>query len=598
MAASLSETEKRAKRTPVLEQELAAASRELGETRRSLSLERAERVRAEERHVAASRSIRELEAARDRSDHELKTARNALRDMETERSQAERKFEATRHSAQKLEAERASAEQRLAAARSAIEELEAERTRSDHELTLARNAIEELEIERSRLASRLDASESQARASDVLERELATARARVADLEHSHVELANLRQTHQAQRDELGELKARLTDTSSRWKSEQQRAMASEALYQDAVERWAASEAELRSRAEDAESKLAELDRTRPEEGSANESSEYVVELEARAALAQADLREARMKLQASDAKLAMVEPLRAENLALREQGSDAAEIAHALSTAQAEVRELRAREGVVPRLEELDRSIEENRSLREQVAELATDRDAADGTERMTAEHKRLRLESELMARRLRELEGERAELFELRARVVELSSIADEVSDLRRREAELEAELFSTIRHSQTIPGVEGGVLHTLSEVDMAPDAESVLCTLIGPGRARRRGSRRWTRSSRGGSRGTRARRGAGCVRRPRRRDGRASTNPSSHWTNGARANQRGQRREALVPILPRGGIEYGLATIATGSIESVADERATDTLARVLSREQADQAASAAS
>jgi hypothetical protein len=43
---------------------------------------------------------------------------------------------------------------------------------------------------------------------------------------------------------------------------------------------------------------------------------------------------------------------------------------------------------------------------------------------------------------------------------------------------------------------------------------------------------------------------------------------------------------------------GIEYGLATIATGNIEGVGDERAVDTLATVLSSEHAELAEIAAS
>jgi hypothetical protein len=539
LTACLSTADKKAQRTAVVEKELAAASREVGETRRLLALERAERVRTDQKHAAACNSIRELEA---------------------------------------------------------------ERTRSQQQLTAARDSLRELEAERTRLLARLEASERKARASDVLEKELAAAHARTAHLEQLQADHAALRQAQQAEHEELSELKARLVDTSSKWRSEQAKSMASEALYQDLMLRSTAAQAglrELRARAERAESRVAELESARRQDGEATEANERLAELEARAALAQADLRDARLKLQGSEAKLATLEQLRSENLALREQRRDAAETAQLLSAAQTEVRELRAKlQAVVPKLEEFERLGQENRALREQVAELAPDRDAADVLERMTAEHKRLRLESELMTRRLQELEGERLELFELRTRVQELSTIADEVIDLRRHEAELEAQLFSTIRHSQTIPGVETGGLRTLSEVDEAPDTESVLCSMVGPGRARS--------AALADGLGLLV---AGAGERDLG-EGLAAF--------AGLAGEMAERARTLLPIgqmvrvslsaandvklscrfFHAAGIEYGLATIATGNIEGVGDERAVDTLATVLSSEHAELAEIAAS
>jgi hypothetical protein len=581
LASCLTAAEREAQRTAAVEKELAAASREVGETRRLLAQERAERVRTDQKHAAACNSLRELEAERQRLEQQLKATRNALHELELERSHSEQKHAATRNSLRELETQRAHSEQQLAAARISLQELEAERAK---------------------LLSRLETRERKARASDVLERELSAAYARTADLEQLQTDHANLRQTHQAEHDELCELKSRLADTSSRCRSEQAKAIATDALYQDAMQRWTVAEAELRdlrTRALGAESRVAELQRNRQENASNIEDNQHLVALETRAALAQADLHEARIRLQASEARLTTFEQLRAENLALREEGRDITETAQKLAAAQAEVRELRAKlQALAPKLEELERIGEENRSLREQVAELAADRDAADVLERMTAEHKRLRLESELMTRRLQELEGERMELFELRARVQELSTIADEVSDLRRHEAELEAQLFSTIRHSQTIPGVETGGLHTLGEVDATPDAESVLCSLVGPGRARS--------AALADGLGLLV---AGAGERELG-EGLAAF--------AGLAGEMADRARTLLPIgqmvrvsisaandvkvscrfFLAGGIEYGLATIATGTIEGAGDERAIDTLAGVLSTEHAERPESAAS
>jgi hypothetical protein len=473
-------------------------SQELHETRRLLAGERAERALSDETRMAASASLRQLETDRDRLAASLIAAEKKAQRVPS------------------VEKELAAAERELGEARRLLALERAARARSDQEQ--------------------------------------AAAKERTAGFERLQTEIANLRLAKQAEHDELSELKVRLAETSSRCRSEQSKTLAADALYQDAMLRWTAAEAELR-------------------------------ELRARA--------------QRADARVAEIAQLRDENLALREMGRDAAETAQMFATSQAELRELRARlQALIPKLEELDRLAEENRSLRAQVTELEASRAAADELERVTAEHKRLRLESELMTRRLQELEGERMELFDLRARVDELSTVAEEVSDLRRHEAELEAQLFSTIRHSQTIPGVETGGLHTLSEADEAPDAEGVLSGLVGPGRARS--------AALADGLGLLV---AGAGER-QLEEGLAAF--------AGLAGEIAERARTLLPIGPMvrislcaandvrvscrfflaAGIEYGLATIATGNIDGGNDERAAGALAARLSSGHAQLPESAAS
>jgi hypothetical protein len=55
------------------------------------------------------------------------------------------------------------------------------------------------------------------------------------------------------------------------------------------------------------------------------------------------------------------------------------------------------------------------------------------------------VRLDAELMARRLQELLHERAELLPLRAQAAETAALAQEVEYLRRREKDLEAQIYA---------------------------------------------------------------------------------------------------------------------------------------------------------
>jgi len=581
-------------------------------------LENAELRRALEK-LDAGRSRLESETAELRA--EAKTADTVIRNLSDEhrlRQQAEdRRAEIQtllERTSQELcetrgllgaeRAERVQSDQARASLCETLRQLKVDRDRWESSLLAAENKAQRIPVLEKELAAATRelgyAAEKRARSAEALERATGDAQERAADVERLQTEIASLRRTQRTEHDELSELKVRLAETSSRCRSEQAKTLAADALYQDAMLRWTTAEAELRElrlRAQRAEATVTELQRG--QQASDAEEKLLLQQMEAQAAIAQADLREARMKLSATESKLATLEQLRDENLALREVGRDAEETAQMFAATQAELRELRAKlQTLTPKLQELDRVADENRSLRAQVAELETNRAAADELERMTVEHKRLRLESELMTRRLQELEDERMELFELRARVDELSSVADEVSDLRRHEAELEAQLFSTIRHSQTIPGVEGGGLHTLSEVDESPDAEGVLSGLVGPGRAR--------------SAALADRLGllvAGAGER-QLEEGLAAF--------AGLASEMAERARTLLPIGPMvkvslcatndvrvscrfflaSGIEYALATIATGNIDSGGDERAASALAGVLSPEHALLPESAAS
>jgi hypothetical protein len=132
-------------------------------------------------------------------------------------------------------------------------------------------------------------------------------------------------------------------------------------------------------------------------------------------------------------------------------------------------------------KLAELERVLEENRRLRDEVAELRTHQEASGELERLTAAHKQVRLDAELMARRLQELLHDQAELVPLRAQAAEAVSLAEEVEYLRRREKDLEAQLYASGSYSsREMPALSG----ELSAAAPVTDLETNLSALVGDG------------------------------------------------------------------------------------------------------------------
>jgi hypothetical protein len=88
----------------------------------------------------------------------------------------------------------------------------------------------------------------------------------------------------------------------------------------------------------------------------------------------------------------------------------------------------------------------EENRKLRGQVEEQRAHKGGGDEVDRLNAEQKRLRLDAEMMARRLQELQQGQNEIASLRSQAAEAEALNEEVNYLRRREQELEARLYAS--------------------------------------------------------------------------------------------------------------------------------------------------------
>jgi hypothetical protein len=175
-------------------------------------------------------------------------------------------------------------------------------------------------------------------------------------------------------------------------------------------------------------------------------------------------------------------ERLARENAELREQQAQAEREAKAQAGRDDEAKDAKIELAAAQaKLAELERVLEENRRLRDEVAELRTHQEASGELERLTAAHKQVRLDAELMARRLQELLHDQAELGPLRAQAAEAASLAEEVEYLRRREKDLEAQLYASGSYSSREVPVLSGELPVVRPIS---DLETNLSELVAQG------------------------------------------------------------------------------------------------------------------
>jgi len=167
------------------------------------------------------------------------------------------------------------------------------------------------------------------------------------------------------------------------------------------------------------------------------------------------------------------------ENANLRAERQRLAEEAKAGAGREGEAKDVKVELAAAQaKLAELGQMLEENRKLRDEVAELHTHQEATSELERLTAAHKELRLDAELMSRRLQELKHDQAELVPLRAQAAEAASLQEEVEYLRGREKDLEAQLYATgFFASREMPAVSGELLVQTPVTDMETTLDSLL-------------------------------------------------------------------------------------------------------------------------
>jgi hypothetical protein len=188
---------------------------------------------------------------------------------------------------------------------------------------------------------------------------------------------------------------------------------------------------------------------------------------------------------QEAQGRLLELDQLRQENAILREEKVHAEASARELATREGDAREAWVQLAAAQaKLSDLEGILEENRTLRDEVADLRLHGEASVELERLTAEHKRLRLDAELMARRLHELLQDQAELADLRVRAQDLQALGEEVAYLRRREKDLEAQLYASGAASPDDQPATAGVpaLHSVGT-----DMEASLRALVQPDGAR---------------------------------------------------------------------------------------------------------------
>jgi len=150
---------------------------------------------------------------------------------------------------------------------------------------------------------------------------------------------------------------------------------------------------------------------------------------------------------QEAQGRLLELDQLRQENAILREEKVHAETSARELATREGDAREAWVQLAAAQaKLSDLERLLEENRTLRDEVADLRLHGEASVELERLTAEHKRLRLDARVDGPRLHELLQDQAELADLRARAQDLQALGEEVAYLRRREKDLEAQLYAS--------------------------------------------------------------------------------------------------------------------------------------------------------
>jgi hypothetical protein len=195
-----------------------------------------------------------------------------------------------------------------------------------------------------------------------------------------------------------------------------------------------------------------------------------------------AEAKAAAEAMQKAEARLKELDRLAQENAELREQLAESAREAKLQADREGEAKDAKVELAAAQaKLNELERTLDENRKLRDQVAELHQHQEASGELERLTAAHKQVRLDAELMARRLKEVMQENAELGGLRVQAAEAASLSDEVAYLRRREKDLEAVIYANGFHaSRERPALSGELLM------QAPvnDLETNLHTLVAAG------------------------------------------------------------------------------------------------------------------
>ena len=452
------------------------------------------------RREALERDLEALREAKKGSESALAdvqaqcAAETSARQREAEaRSQAERERDNAR-----AEAERLSATERTLAERLHIAEDE------------NRAAFEREEKQAEAWGAQLQATQAEQKRPDpAMREELERLRAETARLQSERARIAEELLRHQARAAEadrsLAEARSRSQQQSVAEARERERLQsalsAAEELERDMLRRVAEAEIQGRDKAASVEMALQAALQAAKTEGrqlaEQLEKAEAALKhehesnpdlatrlraLEEAASHERAQALSAHEALRAAEGKLADLDRLARENAELREQQAESAREAKWQAGREDEAKDARVELAAAQaKLAELGQVLEENRKLRDEAAELRQHQEASGELERLTGAHKQLRLDAELMARRLQELTQDRGELVSLRTQAAEAASLVQEVAYLRRREKDLEAQLYASGQYaSREMPAMSGELLMQTPVSDM----ETNLHSLVGQG------------------------------------------------------------------------------------------------------------------
>jgi hypothetical protein len=420
--------------------------------------------------------------------------------QELEKLRTARDAEAKEHaklaaSVQKLTTEKADAQRAAAESARALAVAQAQ---SKSELTEQAQALQAEAKRLSQKEAELDAREREARANVEqsaaawrlrLERAESESQAKLASKEAEwHAKLTASESDWQARRTtregewqakltaKESELEAKLASKEAEWRAERAKRDSELKDQADAAGAIKQSRAEL-----DRLSK--ELERARADYQSEREQRQRL-EIVARAteealAAEQALAKSTAHAARGAEGRLREFDRMTEENAELRAECQRLTEEAKLGAGREGEAKDVKVELAAAQaKLTELGQLLEENRKLRDEVAELKTHQEASGELERLTAAHKQLRLDAELMARRLQELTHDQAELAPLRAQAAEASSLEQEVEYLRRREKDLEAQLYASgYFASREMPAVSGELFVQTPVTDMETSLDALL-------------------------------------------------------------------------------------------------------------------------
>ncbi len=275
------------------------------------------------------------------------------------------------------------------------------------------------------------------------------------------LELRQLRvneQSHHQQAAELSELRSNLESLQQK-----SRELAELCTVRERLDKELAS---ARTRLQFCEDQTQELDRLRDQLQRSRDEQQAYLEAERRLLATQAELRGLRLELEAAKGRLEEQRNLGEANAAPRRDSVRIKALGDELEQERSAGKELRGRLQVASaQLSDLERLRVDNCALREEAAELREHKDATLALEQLQSEHRKLRLEWELSARRIKELSTEREELLLLRGDAEQQRVLAQEVKDLRCRERILEAQIYgigqtpeTLVRDSVPPPAVTG--------------------------------------------------------------------------------------------------------------------------------------------